>query len=153
MHKKVCCFISSECVITEDLKRRMREEIQRAINDGYKYFVTGLMTKPDITGAKIVLEERKKHDIKLICYPKYEGFYNKILFDDDKQEVIDILDKADEVVYFYPQRNDTYLRVGTVLICSSGRAICVFEEVGRMLYEVLVIGLKKGVEIINIKTQ
>lgn len=153
MHENVCCFIGSECAVTEEIKRKMQKEIQRSVADGYRYFVTGLLTKLDIAGEKIVLEERKKYDVKLICYPKYEGFYNKILFDDAREEIMEILNKADEVIYFYPRRSDIYLRIGTVLICSAGRAIGVFDNIGRMLYDILELGFKKGVEIINIKKQ
>lgn len=153
MHEDVCCFIGSHCLVTEEIKDRMYEEIQRAIKDGYKYFVTGLISELDIIAAKIVLEERKKHDIELICYPEYEGFYNKSLFANKKREVINILNSADKVAYFYPRRCDIFLRIGTILVFSSSRAIGVFDGISRMLYDIVECAVKKGVEVVNIKNQ
>jgi len=58
VHKDICCFIGTEGPLTKELEKKMYEEIKRAINDGYKYFLTSLMTKLDIEGAKMVLEDR-----------------------------------------------------------------------------------------------
>ncbi len=62
MHEDVCCFIGEECKegYYHNVKNRIKKEIEKAISEGYRYFVTGLMTGVDIMGAEIVLEQKIK---------------------------------------------------------------------------------------------
>lgn len=154
MHKDVCCFIGGECkrIYTPTIVSRIKNEVQKAINDGYRYFITGLMTDVDIVGARVVIEEREKNnDIKLICYPKYKDFQKGISDIEMQMEIDDILNNADNVVYFYPKRFDAYEKIGTIVLCSSSRAIGVFDVISRQMHDVIECGKKKGVEFINLK--
>lgn len=156
MHKDVCCFIGGECKerIYNDVKNRMRKEVQKAIIEGYSYFITGLMTEIDIIGAEVVLDEKQKgSNVKLICYPKYKDFEKSILDDKKRAAIENILHNADKVVYFYPKRFDACSNVGTIIICSSSRAIGVLDVISRQMYNVLECGIKKGIEFVDIKKQ
>ena len=48
-------------------KKRTKQAILNAIENGYKYFISGMALGFDIMFAEIVLELKKHHDIELIC--------------------------------------------------------------------------------------
>lgn len=151
MHKDVCYFFGVNSY-GKDFELQIKKEINRAIKDGYRFFVTGLLNKIDIIGSKIILEKKKENDnIRLICYPRYVNFQNSITNDDIREEIDDILHHADEVIYFYSRRYDFYEKIGTLLIGSSSRVIGNFENVTGNIKNVLEIGIKKGVSLFEVK--
>jgi len=74
-----CCFVDDRqgklCGSDSYVKKRLREEIDRALRDGYTTFVTGMAEGLDLWGAMMVLEEKRLtqtvHLIAAIPYPGY----------------------------------------------------------------------------------
>ena len=74
-----CCFTGhrpeklkrSESAIKADL----RKQINQAVHDGFKVFITGMARGVDLWAAQIVLDLRKRNkEIKLICAIPHDGF-------------------------------------------------------------------------------
>lgn len=73
------CFTGHrpEKIITPEhvIKEKLKEEIIKAINEGYFVFISGMARGVDIWAAEIVLHLRSNgYEIKLICAVPYEGF-------------------------------------------------------------------------------
>ena len=74
-----CCFTGHR---PEKLKRSesaikaaLREQINQAVYDGFKVFITGMARGVDLWAAEIVLDLRKRNkEIKLICALPHDGF-------------------------------------------------------------------------------
>ena len=86
--------------ITEkEAKTRLRIAIQKAIDEGYTTFISGMARVIDMWAAEVVIEERKKNDdIKLICASPYDGFEKSWSFI-EKHRYNTILKKADYIKY------------------------------------------------------
>ena len=74
-----CCFTGHrpEKLNTseKEVKAALRKQIDQAVHDGFKVFITGMARGVDLWAAEIVLEQRKRNDaIKLICAIPHEGF-------------------------------------------------------------------------------
>lgn len=57
-----------------EVKEALRYSICQSIEDGFAVFITGMARGVDLWAAEIVLDLRKKQDIKLICAVPFEGF-------------------------------------------------------------------------------
>lgn len=73
------CFTGHrpEKIITPEhtIKEKLKEEIIKAINEGYFVFISGMARGVDIWAAEIALQLRSNgYAIKLICALPYEGF-------------------------------------------------------------------------------
>ena len=68
----------------KEAKSRLRSAIQKAINDGYATFISGMARGVDMWAAEIVLEEREENEnIKVtITFNKIEPEYNHIFKDE-----------------------------------------------------------------------
>lgn len=74
-----CCFTGHrpEKLNTseKEVKAALRKQIDQAVHDGFKVFITGMARGVDLWAAELVLEQRKRNDaIKLICAIPHEGF-------------------------------------------------------------------------------
>ena len=110
---KTCCFSGHRPekanMQEQDIKFRLRTEIDKAIKDGYTTFISGMARGVDIWAAELVLEKKRMNkDIKLICAQPYEFFskdqgwqwnvkYTKIVAQDD--EVVTVSYKSNKGCY------------------------------------------------------
>ena len=83
--KNTCCFTgkrpqsfsfgfdesSKDCIL---LKKKLETEIEKAINDGYKNFISGMALGVDLWAAEIVLKLKEKYpEIELYCAIPYKA--------------------------------------------------------------------------------
>ena len=74
-----CCFTGHrpEKLNTseKEVKAALRRQIDQAVHDGFKVFITGMARGVDLWAAEIVLDLRKRHkEIRLICAIPHDGF-------------------------------------------------------------------------------
>lgn len=109
------------------LKRRLRREIESAINDGYTDFISGMARGTDIFFAELVLYHKQNHPgIRLICalpFPEQgAGFSEKWRVRYEK-----ILARCDEkVVLCESFSKQAYIIRNRYMVDRSGRIIAVF---------------------------
>lgn len=79
LRKSSCCFTGHrpEKMKTseKEVKILLEKEIDKAINEGYKRFITGMARGTDIWAAEIVLDKRMHNSkLQLICALPHPGF-------------------------------------------------------------------------------
>ena len=105
---KRCCFTGHrpEKLLSEhenmdavekEIKKRLKIAIEKAVEDGYETFITGMARGLDLWAADVVLEEREKNpDVKLICAVPFHGF-EKRWNTNEQAHYQSVLEKADFV--------------------------------------------------------
>lgn len=73
---KTCCFTGHRpeklTVPEEDVRVGLREEILRAIDEGYTIFITGMARGVDLIAAEVVLDQKVIHpELMLFCAIPY----------------------------------------------------------------------------------
>ena len=59
----------------KEVKAALRKQIDQAVHDGFKVFITGMARGVDLWAAEIVLDLRKRNkEIRLICAIPHDGF-------------------------------------------------------------------------------
>lgn len=111
------------------IKRALKKHIRRAIDDGYKVFISGMARGVDIWAAQIVLALRDGgSDIKLVCACPCRDF-QRCWGDSWKVQAAEVLDRADLVEYV----SENYTRFcfqkrNEWMVDSSSRVIAVFDS-------------------------
>ena len=99
-----CCFTGHrpEKLNTseKEVKAALRKQIDQAVHDGFKVFITGMARGVDLWAAEIVLDLRKRNkEIRLICAiphdrfearwsPSWQELYRYVLAEADLTRVI-----------------------------------------------------------------
>ena len=76
---------------------RLRNAIEENIKKGYVYFLSGMAIGTDMIFSELVLDLRKKYDIKLICVLPFKNPDN-IWAGHLKERFRNILENADDVI-------------------------------------------------------
>ena len=127
-----CCFTGHR---PEKLRRSEREiraelenEIQRAIQDGYVTFITGMARGVDIWAAEIVLQfKREGYPIHLICACPFPGFEESWSAGWQCRYRI-VLEQADLIRYISPRYGRACFQTRNEwLVNHSSRVIAVFN--------------------------
>ena len=127
-----CCFTGHR---PEKLRRSEREiraklenEIQKAIQDGYVTFITGMARGVDIWAAEIVLQlKREGYPIHLICACPFPGFEESWSVE-WQSRYRTVLERADLVRCISPRYDRTCFQMRNEwMVNHSSRVIAVFN--------------------------
>ena len=112
----------------EEIKQDLEEAIQKAVQDGYTTFITGMAYGVDIWAGEIICQLRQTypeiHLIAAVPFPDFEERWTKKW----KNAYASLLDKADLVHYicldYCPQ---AYQKRNEWMVDHSSRVIAVFN--------------------------
>ena len=135
----------------KESKIKLRVAIQKAINDGYTTFISGMARGIDMWAAEIVIEEREKNNsIKLICASPFEGFEKSWGFD-EKQRYNKILKNADYIKYVCSHYSLQCFQIRNVwMVEHSARVIAAYNGESGGTRNTVRYATRKGIEIYNI---
>ena len=112
------------------VKAWLKEQIEKAVDDGYTVFISGMQRGVDLWAAEAVLALREAgHDVKLIAACAFKGMENERGWSDLwKTKYKNVLESADEVQYIgrSPGR-ESYLKRNDWMVEQSSRLIAVFN--------------------------
>ena len=106
----------------------LRREIEKAIADGYKVFLTGMSRGVDLWAADIVLELRRYNkDLKLVCVIPFEGMEDR--WPADWKKHYDLVRRQADFVWVLSDRysKDAYQKRNQWLVDHASRLIAVFN--------------------------
>lgn len=155
LKKHRCCFTGhrpEKLGVTEkEVKKLLKQEITKAIENGYTTFISGMARGIDMWAAEIVLEERKSNaDIKLICASPYNGFENR-WSNDEKEKYRDIIEKADYVKYVCEHYSKQCFQIRNIyMVDRSSRVIAAYNGASGGTENTIAYSRQKQVEVINI---
>ena len=135
----------------KEAKSRLRSAIQKAIDDGYTTFISGMARGIDMWAAEIVIEERKKNEnIKLICASPYEGFEKSWSFI-EKHRYKTILKRADYIKYVCEHYSRQCFQIRNVwMVDHSARVIAAYNGESGGTRNTIRYAKDKKVEIYNV---
>jgi len=150
-----CCFTGhrpekidcSEPVI----KKLLKEEIIKAIHEGYTEFITGAARGSDIWAGEIVIELKKEYkSIDLICAVPYPGFDKKWSLE-WKNKYRKLLSSAKETVYIRRSFSyDSFQLRNKYMVDRSNMVIAVFNNERGGTYNTIRYAAKRGIKVINV---
>lgn len=150
-----CCFTGHR---PEKLLRdknsvctELRLEIERAINNEFSTFITGMARGVDIWAAEQVLQCRNRYPhIHLICALPHPNF-EKRWHDSWQKKYHAILEEADFIKMICPAYSfDSYQRRNEWMINHSARLICVFNGTPGGTQNTIRYAEKVGIEVVYI---
>ena len=98
-----CCFTGHRPeklgMSENDAKALLKAALDKAISDGYRFFISGMARGIDMWAADLVLQAREQNpDIHLICIIPYNGF-EKSWGNSEKSAYNRIIEQADSVEF------------------------------------------------------
>jgi uncharacterized phage-like protein YoqJ len=126
--EKTCCFTGHRCIPNgslDNLKRQLKQEIEKLIQQGVIYFGTGGALGFDTLAAEAVLELKKKYPLIrliLVCpCPEQDRYWKE----EDRKIYQKIKSRSDKVVYVSPHyTSDCMKKRNRHLVDYSGVCIC-----------------------------
>ena len=154
-----CCFAGHRQITGKSfnenenfdyIKRRTEEEILRAIELGYKNFISGMALGFDMLCAEIILELKEKFSfIKLFCaLPCNEQ--EKLWKESQKERYFNILEKADKIVCLQPEYSRGCMQKrNKFMIDNSSYLIAFYTGVSGGTKQTIEYALKNGLKIVT----
>ena len=150
-----CCFTGHRPeklnVSEEEVKKRLKIAISRAIEDGFNVFISGMARGIDMWAAEIVLEERCLNDeIKLVCVSPYKGVHNPWNYR-ERERYINILDNADVTKFVCEHYSSRCYHVrNCYMVDHSTRVIAAYNGEKGGTKNTVNYAKSKGIEVINV---
>lgn len=155
LRKRRCCFTGHRpdkmTLGEKEIKPMLEKAIDKAIENGYITFITGMAMGTDIWAAEIVLDRKKHNDkLHLICALPHPGFEARRSLT-EKMKFNKIIKKADIV----REINDHYFRAcyqvrNEWMVDRSNLVIAVFNGQKSGTKNTVDYALRKGVKVNNI---
>ena len=134
------------------VNRWLEEQIRKAVDDGYTYFISGMQRGVDIWAAEIIIKLKKEGKaVKLIAASPWNGVERS--WDPDwKQRYAKVLMSSDKIVYVSsrPGRAAFFAR-NRWMVDHSSRLIGVFTGAPGGTKDTIEYAKKNGREVITIK--
>ena len=129
MEGKTCCVTGHRDIPAEEtahVKAALRREIEKAVNDGFTIFLSGLADGVDQYFAEIVLElQNKNPNLKLIAVLPYRKRKDSLC---QKEHTNTLLDACAEVIIIQEEyRPNVYSKRNRYMVEHSDRVIAVYD--------------------------
>ena len=137
----------------KQVKALLREQIEKAIEDGFTTFITGMARGIDLWAAEIVLELKRKHkdkELHLICALPHPDFDSKWTLP-DKMKFHSILKKADLQRTICPEFSmSAYQKRNIWMVNKSNRVIAAYNGVKGGTKNTIDYACRVGINVVNI---
>ncbi len=151
-----CCFTGHRPerldMPEKDVINWLDEQIHKAVEDGYKVFISGMQRGVDIWAAEIVLNMKKEGSpVQLVAACAFKGMENR-WEDDWKKRYHAILSSSDDIVYVgnHPSRSAFFMR-NRWMVDRSAKLIAVYTGAPGGTKETINYAVKKGLVIDKIR--
>ena len=133
MEGKTCCVTGHRDMPSEEIssiKKALRQEIKKAVKDGFTVFLSGFADGVDQYFAEIVLEIQKENgDLKLIAVLPYRGRVKGL---NRREQTSALLNACTEMVVIQEKyQPNVYLQRNRYLVEHSDRVIAVYDGRGK----------------------
>ncbi len=130
LEKETCCFTGKRKIpqnSLKDVEEYLRNEVKRAISEGYKVFLSGFAEGVDLLAAQIVSEEKQENaEIRLIAMLPYASR--------EKAKVVQELLKESDEICVISEKNtrDCYYKRNRAMIDRASLVLSITnnEETG-----------------------
>ena len=124
--KEICCFTGKRKIPQNNLKAvedYLKNEVKRAISEGYKVFLSGFAEGVDLLAAKIISEEKQENaEIKLIAMLPYASRGKA-------KEIQELLKECEEIcVISEKNTRDCYYKRNRAMIDRASLVIAVTDQ-------------------------
>ena len=131
-----------------EVQEALRYSIYQSIEDGFAVFITGMARGVDLWAAEIILDLRKKQDIRLICAVPFEGFETQ-WSSEWKKIYRSVLKRADFVyVVGKTYSHDIFSRRNMWMVNHAKRIIAVYDGTPGGTRNTIAYAHKSNVEVI-----
>ena len=126
---KTCCVTGHREIpsqLQQTLRRRLEQEVQQAIADGYTCFLSGFAEGADLLFAVVVAEQKVEHpDICLEAAIPYRGRYNRLLQNTATRALLDLCTAIH--IASETSRPGVYHQRNRYMVERSSRIIAVYD--------------------------
>ena len=154
--EKTCCFTGHrpQKLLGSEMKTtaKLKEQINKAIEDGYDTFLVGMAPGVDIWAGEIIVRLKKTNpSLKLVAAVAHKGV-ERTWTEDWRKRFTKLLSQADEVTYQCDHHERwTFLARDRWMVENSSRIIGVFNgSPGGTMYT-LKYAAEKGLEVVKIE--
>ncbi len=130
----------------------MKEEIQKAVADGFDVFISGMARGVDIIGAEIVLNLKKKgQPVRLICASPFEGFESRWSAE-WRERYEAVISQADLVRYICPSYSRACFQIRNEwMVDHSARVLAVYNGEPGGTKNTIDYATRQGVEVVLVQ--
>lgn len=146
--EKIPGYDGKKNLIFSTIMSMLYYQIQKSIEDGFEYFISGAAKGIDLWAANYVLEFRRKYpDIKLICAVPFKK-HDESFKSSDLLLLNNTLNAADEVIYTSEEYSkDCYRRRNYFMVDNSSRLIAVVNQYNSGTGQTINYANKKGLDV------
>ncbi|GAA6405916.1 DUF1273 domain-containing protein [Blautia coccoides] len=129
MEGKTCCVSGHRDILADEtahVKEALRQEIEKAVNDGFTAFLSGFADGVDQNFAEIILEMQNENpNLKLIAVLPYQKRMDSLY---QKEHTNALLDACAEVIVIQEEyRPNVYAKRNRYMVEHSDRVIAVYD--------------------------
>ena len=129
MEEKTCCVTGHRDIPADEtahVKKALRREIEKAVNDGFTVFLSGFADGVDQYFAEIVLElQSENHGLKLIAALPYRKRVDSLC---QKEHTNALLNACAEVIVIQEEyKPNVYAQRNRYMVKHSDRVIAVYD--------------------------
>ena len=129
MKEKVCGVTGHRAIpaeYMEQVKQGLRREIEKAIADGYTYFISGFADGVDQLFAGIVLEKAKENPaLRLEAAIPYRNRYKRLMEDARTRELLEGCAKVE--IVSEDLASNVYMKRNRYMVGQADRVIAVYD--------------------------
>lgn len=126
---KICCVTGHRAIpeaLTEQVRQALIQEVEKAIQDGFTYFISGFAEGTDLLFAEIVLEKQKEHDaVQLEAAIPYRNRYLKLMKAEHTKAMLENCCHVE--IVSENLASNVYMKRNRYMVDRSDRVIAVYD--------------------------
>lgn len=126
---KICCVTVHRDIseaLTEQVRQNLIREVEKAIQDGFTYFISGFAKGTDLLFAEIVLEKQKEHEaVQLEAAIPYRNRYIKLMKAEHTKAMLENCCHVE--IVSEKLASNVYMKRNRYMVDRSDRVIAVYD--------------------------